>query len=860
MTNVRTGRASVWAGAFRRMLFAAVAAMGYVAHGGELPAEYERLPSIGSTGTQYINTKVVPNGAKVRVFAKYRFTQTDTYAYAFGYHDNRSGRGYGTAVGMNSGVIRYRVCRNTGSCGQADLVTHEVSLNGAGGTVIDGRVVSTEMAEVPDEGTMEYYAFGRNWNEGSGDVFQGAHVRIYRLTIELDGHPERDFVPCRRKSDRELGLYDLVNGRFYGNDGTGTFEAPLSEEEFKRDYIPVKYIQNECVDPKNHLGSYIRTYLLPGGHVPQVDITYRLVSGTMAASSSYVFGYWDEPTSMGTGIGYQDDDGGTGRYRVYDTAGDFGKVDAEVHTVSLNGPKGTYVGDEVALPDIKDVRDEGDVEYLVFVRNLRWTADRMYQEVNDVYQVYSLTIRQDGELVRDFVPCVRRSDGEPGLFDRVEGCFYGNSGSGRLYAVVDESNIAILPCLESSGSQYIRTGVVPNGATPEVEATYQYTDEQLKKNRGYLFGNWNPNSTGTAIGYQLPSGESTPKGRYRVYDKAAWYGKPDADWHTAVLNAVGGTTVDGAEVTGEDGNPIKQVADSGNVEYFVFARNNNGNVQDQVSARLKRLKIRLDGKLVRDFVPAAIKGIRLEDQPLFLYDRVTGWLFGNSGTGSFKSTVSESMIQRLRYVESTGTQYIDTRISANGCKPVVRMNYQMTDTTDNKYVFGAWNGSSGTAIGLYQSQIRFRVAGTAAFYGTADTTKHTIVLNAADGTSIDTKPTGSAVRGLADPESTLSYYLFARNKNGSADCSKARIYSFVLELDGKTVLDLVPARRKLDGVVGLWDQQTERFYTPKGGDLIAGPEVKRGLVIFLSLSCDRGHVEGDSTRGLSQDIASIKLM
>lgn len=32
-----------------------------------------------------------------------------------------------------------------------------------------------------------------------------------------------DLVPCYRKSNNEIGLYDLVNSYFYTNDGTGTF-------------------------------------------------------------------------------------------------------------------------------------------------------------------------------------------------------------------------------------------------------------------------------------------------------------------------------------------------------------------------------------------------------------------------------------------------------------------------------------------------------------------------------------------------------------------------------------------------------------------------------------------------------------
>ncbi len=33
----------------------------------------------------------------------------------------------------------------------------------------------------------------------------------------------RDFIPCYRKQDGVIGMYDLANDVFYTNAGTGTF-------------------------------------------------------------------------------------------------------------------------------------------------------------------------------------------------------------------------------------------------------------------------------------------------------------------------------------------------------------------------------------------------------------------------------------------------------------------------------------------------------------------------------------------------------------------------------------------------------------------------------------------------------------
>lgn len=46
---------------------------------------------------------------------------------------------------------------------------------------------------------------------------------IYSWKFYQDNVLIRDFIPCYRKSDNEIGLYDLVTETFYTNKGTGTF-------------------------------------------------------------------------------------------------------------------------------------------------------------------------------------------------------------------------------------------------------------------------------------------------------------------------------------------------------------------------------------------------------------------------------------------------------------------------------------------------------------------------------------------------------------------------------------------------------------------------------------------------------------
>ena len=51
-------------------------------------------------------------------------------------------------------------------------------------------------------------------------------VVCHGCTIGEGETPKRNFVPCVEVRSQSVGLYDTVEGRFYGNDGNGTFGAP----------------------------------------------------------------------------------------------------------------------------------------------------------------------------------------------------------------------------------------------------------------------------------------------------------------------------------------------------------------------------------------------------------------------------------------------------------------------------------------------------------------------------------------------------------------------------------------------------------------------------------------------------------
>lgn len=51
----------------------------------------------------------------------------------------------------------------------------------------------------------------------------GFNGKIYEFKLYDNDILVRNFIPCYRKSDNVAGMYDIVSGKFFTNDGTGSF-------------------------------------------------------------------------------------------------------------------------------------------------------------------------------------------------------------------------------------------------------------------------------------------------------------------------------------------------------------------------------------------------------------------------------------------------------------------------------------------------------------------------------------------------------------------------------------------------------------------------------------------------------------
>lgn len=260
--------------------------------------------------------------------------------------------------------------------------------------------------------------------------------------------------------------------------------------------------------------------------------------------------------------------------------------------------------------------------------NTWWTnisANRYAQ----VGKWYYIKVYRSGTLVRDYVPCVRNSDGVAGLYDKVENKFYTNSGTGSFGSgaatgdAVEEYQR--VEHLDFTGSQYINTGIIPTANT-KVETTFK-----TSTNSRWLFGSRTSTSatniyavyfnSATLLWYQIrTSGNAKSVDNY--FNKISYLTTTRSEF---ILN--GKTTSGfGTDALGSSTWPM-----------YIGSVNTAGKA-DGTSGRhfvgeLYSFKIWDGTTLVRDFVPV----VRSRDGVAGLYDMVGHKFYANAGSGSFKT-------------------------------------------------------------------------------------------------------------------------------------------------------------------------------------------------------------------------------
>lgn len=287
-----------------------------------------------------------------------------------------------------------------------------------------------------------------------------------------------------------------------------------------------------------------------------------------------------------------------------------------------------------------------------------------------------------------------------------------------------------------------------------------------------------------------------------------------------------------------------------------------GAATNGVGCRIFYCKLWKDHKLVRDLIPVRLK------QTGYMYDKVTKQLFGNYFNKDFilgPESVQNNYTE-IQYLESNGTQYIDTGIYINGETDRIELIYSgftnkyfscgCRQSHQNKAFVFSNGGTNWTTYSKY-----FLNYGTQSDFNITcsnNETIHRVIMD--NNITVD----GIVIKEFTKSNFTTdeTFYLFAGNTNDSGiKYGHMRIYGFKLYRNNVLIKDFIPIKYKFNGY--MLDRLSNQLLNNEGtGRFILGPDKPP-----LSYDAEIEYLESSGTQWIdtgiyptNNTIAKIKFM
>jgi hypothetical protein len=186
-------------------------------HASGLPIGYTLVEGITATGTQYIDTGITLASTDV-IETEFKNSTSSDYGAVYGiYATGESSAFYANQTYYGYDASNSKVNTNVAVDNQWHTAIH----NFVDGTLqLDNTTVT--FTPFTFTNTDNNGLFTRFYNGSYGYFFKGS---VKRHKITRNGVVMLDMVSAQRDSDNVLGMYDLVSGTFFTNDGTGSFTA-----------------------------------------------------------------------------------------------------------------------------------------------------------------------------------------------------------------------------------------------------------------------------------------------------------------------------------------------------------------------------------------------------------------------------------------------------------------------------------------------------------------------------------------------------------------------------------------------------------------------------------------------------------
>lgn len=659
-----------------------------------LPRGFTEVEYLESTGTQYIDTGVLPVN-DMEFECKFTFTSlVSTNLTIVGSRDGEKrcqpigayNNKWSASIGGSYDANGTSVSANTPYIIKSTIINGQTIITNVNGSQAS---TCTSTTGLPSQ---ELYIFARKFYGNTDPADSKVNGKLYFLKIKANGVLVRDFIPALDANDVPC-MYDRVTKTAYYNAGTGEFGIG-------RKIYGIEYLETTGTQ---YIDTGVRedtTCILNMQATQTTNITQVVLVNNPEGTRTKWFGTAGNTNyySVGGSSGVSSVSATTRKECVITFTDMYSTASGSVSFYFKDDPANVYTRSDTVSGGITltNICVGSSVPLYPSYVKLFWL--KIYNTSN--------------VLIRDYYP-VKDENDIGYMYDKISHTLYANAGTDNFILGNDKeqwdntSKIAFveeykgkLPrkyteveYLEATGTQWIDTGLLST-ANSKVDITYSFSSmESGVPNNCAIFGGRNDTTKNTFTFFKIASGN--PQYFRFDYNQQETVGTVnDLTWNNTSKYrfAYNGTTATTSNITtGESTslnvNPGSTFTSS---PIIVFGVNTSDRAELFMSGRIYKFWY-TDGTTIIDLIP-----VLDETGKPCMYDRVSGNVYYNQGTGDDFNYGPK--IKPVEYIESSGTQYIDTGyIPTNTTGQYAKMQYS---TVNNGVTFGSMVSGNGT-VGPY---------------------------------------------------------------------------------------------------------------------------------------------------------------
>lgn len=193
---------------------------------------YELLPYIESSGSQYINTGI-KGSSDLLINTRLSILNSEGIHWIFGSRTSLGDNQLGLMIDVNEDIYKFKFYNSDYSFSYPLNDYKVLNIKSDKNNLFVNYSLIHSFNEVEFNNNLDIYLF--SLNDGGSFSSACSSARLYSFSIydyaanEGEGALVRDYYPARAKSSGVIGLYDAVNKTFVTTSGSVPFDSPTGD-------------------------------------------------------------------------------------------------------------------------------------------------------------------------------------------------------------------------------------------------------------------------------------------------------------------------------------------------------------------------------------------------------------------------------------------------------------------------------------------------------------------------------------------------------------------------------------------------------------------------------------------------------